>query len=87
MDLKVVLTTFNTLMGDLSHTKNARGSSNLRKRKKYRVVPTPLTSIEWWRICLDEAQQIEAPTAQSAKMAMNLTASLKWCITGMVSKR
>ncbi len=54
----------------------------MRIEKKYRVVPSPLVSIKWWRICLDEAQRIETPTAASAKMALNLTAQNKWCVSG-----
>jgi E3 ubiquitin-protein ligase SHPRH len=46
------------------------------------VLPSPLPSIRFWRCCLDEAQRVEAPTAASAKMALNLTAINKWCVTG-----
>jgi E3 ubiquitin-protein ligase SHPRH len=41
-----------------------------------------LPSVLFWRCCLDEAQRIEAPTAASAKMALNLLAVNKWCVTG-----
>jgi len=89
----VVLMTFQTLMADLVHCgdnkyadsgrrENNIAGSNLRKRKRYRVVPTPLSSIHWWRLCLDEAQHIETPTASSAKMAMNLVSKYKWCVSG-----
>ena len=54
----------------------------MRREKKYRVVPSPLISINWWRICLDEAQRIETPTAASAKMVLNLTSQNKWCVSG-----
>ena len=60
----VVLMTFDVLMADLGHSDenkyiSGESSTNLRKRKRYRVVPSPLTMINWWRVCLDEAQRVE----------------------------
>ena len=34
------------------------------------AMPSPLTSIQWWRICLDEAQMIESTQAKTAEMAL-----------------
>lgn len=94
-DADVVLMTFTSLMNELGHAgdnpflssfsgdggPSGRSSQyrELRKRKRYRVVPSPLTSIHWWRICLDEAQRVETPTASSAKMALKLSSHHKWC--------
>lgn len=87
----IVLMTFDALMSDLGHTDDnsyvTRGGAktpggNLRKRKKYRVVPSPLLSILWWRVCLDEAQRVETPTAGSAQMALKLESHNRWCISG-----
>lgn len=86
-DHDIVLTTFDGLMSDFGHSDENKyvgndRSSNLRKRKRYRVVPTPLSAIEWWRVCLDEAQRVERPTATSALMALKLRALNRWCVTG-----
>jgi len=92
-DADIVLVTFDALMVDLGHSDDnkfvARSSNtaedhrgSLRYRKRYRVVPSPLTSIRWWRVCLDEAQRVETPTAASAKMALKLEAYHRWCVTG-----
>ena len=84
----VVLLTFQTLMSELGHSDEnpftgvAKGRSYLRSRKRYAVLPSPLTSVKWWRICLDEAQRVEVPTAASAKMARKLITDRKWCISG-----
>ena len=92
----VVLMTFDALMNDLGHTDDnqfvSRGteynqSSALRKRKRYRVVPSPILSIKWWRVCLDEAQRVETPTAGSAQMALKLDAVHRWCISGTPIQR
>eukprot|EP00850_Spirogloea_muscicola_P023159 SM000333S12561 [mRNA] locus=s333:34643:42565:- [translate_table: standard] len=58
----IVLATYDTLLMDLSHDdrEGAWGSlesdRTLRNRKRYRVLPTPLTRLTWRRVCLDEAQ-------------------------------
>jgi E3 ubiquitin-protein ligase SHPRH len=90
-DADIVLTTFDALMGDLAHSDENRfvpssgqedSGGYLRNRKKYRAVPSPLLSINWWRVCLDEAQRVETPTAASARMALKLSAEHRWCVTG-----
>ena len=86
-DHDIVLMTFDSLMTDFGHSDEnkfvgADSSSNLRKRKRYRVVPSPLSAIHWWRVCLDEAQRVERPTAASARMALKLKSEHRWCVTG-----
>jgi SNF2 family DNA or RNA helicase len=89
-DADIVLMTFDALMSDLGHSDDNRflsgtgdsAGNNLRKRKRYRVVPSPLTSIRWWRVCLDEAQRVETPTAGSARMALKLQADHRWAVSG-----
>jgi len=86
-DQDIVLMTFNSLMSDLGHSDDNRfvgdtRGGNLRKRKRYRVVPTPLLSISWHRVCLDESQLVERPTAASAQMALKLKANFRWCVSG-----
>jgi len=46
------------------------------------VVPTPLTRLRWWRVCLDEAQMVESSTAKAAEMALKLDAQHRWAVTG-----
>jgi len=92
-DADVVLTTFQALMQDLHHsndnpyacapTENSgRSRSRKRARKRYRVIASPLQSIQFWRLCLDEAQRVETPTAKSARMALKLQGYNRWCISG-----
>jgi len=45
-------------------------------------VISPLSMVKWRRICLDEAQQVESTATAAAKMALELEARYRWCVTG-----
>jgi E3 ubiquitin-protein ligase SHPRH len=82
----VVITTYEVLTKefdyvDLPHC-NAADGRRFRNAKRYSSVPSPLTCIEWWRICLDEAQMVDCTTTRTAKMALRLNTVHRWCITG-----
>lgn len=91
-DADIILVSFNALMSDLAHSEEnrfisqsdngTRSSSCLRKRKKYRIVPSPLSSIHFWRVCIDEAQRVEVTTTKAAKMALKLKADHFWAVSG-----
>ena len=38
------------------------------------ILPTPLTRLRWWRVCLDEAQMVENTTAKAAALAVEIQA-------------
>lgn len=82
----VVLVTYQTLMSEIDHSDDnpfvSSATSYLRRRKPYVVLPSPLTNVKWWRICLDEAQRVEVPTAASARMARKLFTDRRWCVSG-----
>ena len=82
----VVLVTYQTLMSEIDHSDDnpfvSSARSYLRRRKPYVVLPSPLTNVKWWRICLDEAQRVEVPTAASARMARKLFTDRRWCVSG-----
>ena len=44
-----MLTTYNVLRSEVHFTQQQR---RLREPKKYRSLPTPLTLVKWWRVCL-----------------------------------
>ena len=87
----VVLTTYETLRNDLHHAPaaspetdgdSARNSRASRHRKKYEIIPTPLTRLTWWRVVLDEAQEVESSTAAAAAMARLVPGVHRWAVTG-----
>ncbi|KAH7302007.1 hypothetical protein KP509_23G052300 [Ceratopteris richardii] len=42
----------------------------------------PLHSIQWFRVVLDEAHTIKASKSQSAQAIFNISADIRWCLTG-----
>ncbi|KAJ7548808.1 hypothetical protein O6H91_07G028200 [Diphasiastrum complanatum] len=79
----IVITTYDILRSDLFHDANMLDANRcLRYNKRYRMIPTPLTKLRWWRICLDEAQMVESNTARATEMALRLHSEHSWCITG-----
>lgn len=85
----IVLTTYDVLKEDLSHDSDRHEGDRrlMRFQKRYPVVPTILTRIFWWRICLDEAQMVESNAGAATEMAMRLYAKHRWCITGTPIQR
>jgi len=82
----IVLTTYDVLRQEVHHAigpvldPSASAASalervagrSLRFQKRYKVVPSPLCYLRFWRLCLDEAQMIESSTAKAAEMALQL---------------
>ncbi|XP_071801260.1 E3 ubiquitin-protein ligase SHPRH-like [Asterias amurensis] len=87
----IVITTYDTLRSELNYVgllqTNSQKGRRLRYAKRYMAVPSPLPAVEWWRVCLDEAQMVECPTAKTAEMALQLTAVNRWCVTGTPVQR
>ncbi|XP_033741490.1 E3 ubiquitin-protein ligase SHPRH-like [Pecten maximus] len=82
----IVITTYETLRKeidyvDLPHS-NSDTARKFRHPKRFMAVPSPMTAVEWWRVCLDEAQMVEATTSKTAEMALRLSAVNRWCVTG-----
>ncbi|PIA38536.1 hypothetical protein AQUCO_02700026v1 [Aquilegia coerulea] len=85
----IVLTTYDVLKEDLSHDsdRNDGDRRSMRFDKRYPVIPTLLTRLYFWRVCLDEAQMVESNTAAATEMALRLHAKYHWCITGTPIQR
>ncbi|KAI1462175.1 SNF2 family N-terminal domain-containing protein [Annulohypoxylon moriforme] len=77
----VVITTYNVLQSEIYFAEDAPDRS-LRHEKKYERPKSPLTQISWWRVCLDEAQQIESGVSNAAKVARLIPRINSWGITG-----
>lgn len=50
---------------------------------RYAVVPTPLSRLCFWRLVLDEAQQVQGSTVKAAEMTRLVQATHRWAVTGL----
>ena len=83
----VVLSTYSVLGTDIHRDADIEDAleenqKSLRFAKRYQKIPTPLTRLKWWRVCLDEAQMVNSGTAKCAQMALKLQTKYRWCVTG-----
>ncbi|XP_071392224.1 E3 ubiquitin-protein ligase SHPRH-like [Centroberyx affinis] len=87
----VVITTYDVLRSELNYVdiphSNSKDGRRFRNQKRYMAVPSPLVAVEWWRICLDEAQMVECTTAKAAEMALRLASVNRWCVSGTPVQR
>ena len=51
-----MLTTYDALRRDVHRGADGGEARALRRRKRYQALPTPLTRLRWWRVCLDEVR-------------------------------
>lgn len=56
----IVLVTYETIRKELDRVHHHEFTRKLRHPKSYSYPPSPLLAIRWWRVCLDEAQMVEA---------------------------
>ncbi|XP_048830636.1 E3 ubiquitin-protein ligase SHPRH isoform X2 [Brienomyrus brachyistius] len=87
----VVITTYDVLRSELNYVdiphSNSEDGRRFRNQKRYMAIPSPLVAVEWWRICLDEAQMVECTTANAAEMALRLSSVNRWCVSGTPVQR
>ncbi|NXF49453.1 SHPRH ligase, partial [Oceanites oceanicus] len=88
---EVVITTYDVLRTELNYVdiphSNSKDGRRFRNQKRYMAIPSPLVAVEWWRICLDEAQMVECTTAKAAEMALRLSGVNRWCVSGTPVQR
>ncbi|XP_023567977.1 E3 ubiquitin-protein ligase SHPRH isoform X3 [Octodon degus] len=87
----IVIITYDVLRSELNYVdiphSNSEDGRRLRNQKRYMAIPSPLVAVEWWRICLDEAQMVECPAVKAAEMALRLSGINRWCISGTPVQR
>ncbi|XP_055920155.1 E3 ubiquitin-protein ligase SHPRH [Eupeodes corollae] len=77
----IVLTDYTCLRSEIHFTAaNETKMSFRRPRRKLRV-NSPLLLVDWWRVCLDEAQ-MESTKSKAALVVKQLPAINRWAVTG-----
>ncbi|MES1910822.1 MAG: hypothetical protein MHM6MM_003351 [Cercozoa sp. M6MM] len=79
----IVLTTFEVLRRDVHFDQDFEAlAQRLRREKLYKSKRTPLRSVVFWRVVLDECQMAESRASNTAKMAKALEARHRWAVSG-----
>jgi len=81
MEHDIVLTTYTVLAAEIHYAREAP-KRNLRREKVYVQRRSPLVSLSWWRVCLDEAQMIESGVSNAATVACLVPRVNAWCVSG-----
>lgn len=77
----VVITTYSVLQSEL-HYAMAPPQRSMRYEKQHERQTSPLVKVGWWRVCLDEAQQIDSGVSSAAKVAQLIPRVNAWAVTG-----
>ncbi|TKA64227.1 hypothetical protein B0A55_11542, partial [Friedmanniomyces simplex] len=77
----VVLATYQTL-GQEIHYAEDPPERNMRHARRFDRKRSPLVQIQWWRICLDEAQMVESGVTAAARVACRLPRIHSWAVSG-----
>jgi E3 ubiquitin-protein ligase SHPRH len=76
----VVLTTYPVIAAEIWYVNTVQ--RDLRRAKKYVPPQSPLTEVEWWRVCLDEAQMVESGVSNTALVARLIPRVNAWAVSG-----
>ncbi|KAG5518538.1 hypothetical protein PMAC_002934 [Pneumocystis sp. 'macacae'] len=81
VEYDVIITSYNILSSEV-HYINLMPERSLRHNKKYIPKLSPLVQIQFWRVCVDEAQMIETGVSNASLTALCIPRVHAWCITG-----
>lgn len=85
-DYDVVLATYQTLTKEV-HFATDPPVRDMRHARRYARKRSPLIQIQWWRVCLDEAQLVESGVTNAARVACRLPRVHSWAVSGTPVKR
>lgn len=80
-DHDVVIMTYNELRTEIHFATPPPDRARRHERKYHRPI-SPLMRISWWRVCLDEAQEIDSGVGQAAQLAQMIPRVNAWAVTG-----
>ncbi|XP_037950755.1 E3 ubiquitin-protein ligase SHPRH-like [Teleopsis dalmanni] len=83
----IVLTDYNVLRSEVYHTSEYETQRVTRNKRVSLRLSTPLLMVQWWRVCLDEAQMVESNQSKIAALARILPAINRWAVSGTPIQR
>ncbi|XP_067626775.1 E3 ubiquitin-protein ligase SHPRH [Eurosta solidaginis] len=83
----IVITDYSVLRKEIYHTSAYLSERVTRNEKRSMRRMSPLLMIQWWRVCLDEAQMVETNTTHVGTMVRKLPAINRWAVTGTPIQR
>ncbi|XP_075154307.1 E3 ubiquitin-protein ligase SHPRH [Haematobia irritans] len=86
-DYDVILTDYNILGREIYYTQENVSGRSMRNKPQSIRMNTPLLMVEWYRVCLDEAQMVESNTSKVASLVRMLPAVNRWAVTGTPIQR
>ncbi|GMR36715.1 hypothetical protein PMAYCL1PPCAC_06910 [Pristionchus mayeri] len=80
----IVITTYDVITREKSFLQVRNPIDRLRKRpyETGKIASTPLFSVLWWRVCLDESQMVDRESSTISSLCKGLQARARWSITG-----
>lgn len=82
----IVLATYSTLSREV-HFAQEEPDRSRRFERKFERKRSPLVQMEWWRVCLDEAQMVESGVTAAARVACRLPRVHSWAVSGTPLKK
>lgn len=77
----IILIDYETLESEFKYIdRNPR--RRLVRPLHHMIVKSPLLYVNWWRVCLDEAQMVSSSVSKQAQLVARLSAVHRWAITG-----
>lgn len=78
----IVITDYGTLGSEVYFDVDNSCHMNRRNESRSMRLLSPLAKVNWWRICMDEAQMVSSTCTKAYKMINRLSCVNKWAVTG-----
>ncbi|KAL5279730.1 SHPRH.2 family protein [Megaselia abdita] len=78
----IVIIDFSVLRSELYFDIDNSCRMNRRNESRTMRLLSPLTKINWWRICMDEAQMVSSVKTKTYQMVDKLSCVNKWAVSG-----
>lgn len=83
----IILTDYVTLQSEFYYCDHNPTTRTLRRPSRYLKIKTPLLFVNWWRVCLDEAQMVSSVITKPHQLVAQLSAVHRWAVTGTPIQR